>query len=72
MAKAKAEGTELPPLDTALLKEAQDLMEIGKWSILDPEGPLWFRGYANWPEDEASLAKVRAAGYSDARILTGG
>ena len=59
VAKAKAEGTELPPLDTVLLKEAQDLMEIGKWSLLDPEGPLWFRGYAQW-EEESTAPQVTA------------
>jgi hypothetical protein len=52
VAKAKAEGTELPPLNTALLKQAQDLLEIGKSSLLDPEGPLWFRGYAQWDEEK--------------------
>jgi Calcineurin-like phosphoesterase len=28
------------------------LQEIGKWAILDPNGPLWFRGYATWRSDE--------------------
>jgi Calcineurin-like phosphoesterase len=50
LAKAKAENTEPPALDRDLLKEAQELMEIGKWSLIDPEGPLWFRGYAQWDE----------------------
>jgi hypothetical protein len=27
------------------------MLDIGKWSLIDPEGPLWFRGYVNWPED---------------------
>ena len=50
VAKARAEGTELPPLDVALLREAQEILEIGKWSLVDPEGALWFRGYAQWDE----------------------
>jgi hypothetical protein len=54
VAKAKAEGTELPQLNLPLLKEAQDLLEIGKWSLLDPEGPLWFRGYAQWDEQKTA------------------
>jgi hypothetical protein len=54
LAKAKAENTEPPALDRDLLREAQELMEIGKWSLVDPEGPLWFRGYAQW--DEATTA----------------
>jgi hypothetical protein len=53
-AKAKAENTEPPALDLPFLKEAQEFMEIDKWSLIDPDGPLWFRGYAQW--DEATTA----------------
>jgi hypothetical protein len=51
LAAAKGEGKEQPSLDVPLLREAQDMLEITKWSLLDSEGPLWFRGYALWPED---------------------
>jgi hypothetical protein len=51
---AKADGQPPPPLDVPLLREAQDLMEVGKWSLIDPQGPLWFRGYAQWPETETA------------------
>jgi Calcineurin-like phosphoesterase len=54
LAKAKAEKADPPDLDLPLLKEAQDFMEIAGWSLIDPEGPLWFRGYAQW--DEATTA----------------
>jgi hypothetical protein len=30
------------------------LQEVGKWAILDPNGPLWFRGYATWRSDEGA------------------
>lgn len=56
---AKAEGTEPPRLDLPLLREAQGVLDIAKWSLVDPEGPLWFRGYANW--DEAATAPQVAA-----------
>ena len=52
IATAKLEGKEPPSLDLTLLKDAQNLLEIQKWSVIDPEGPLWFRGYATWPEDK--------------------
>ena len=42
-----------------LLREAQEILEIAKWSLIDPEGPLWFRGYATWPED-TTAAQVTA------------
>lgn len=28
----------------------QALLAVGKSSLFEPEGPLWFRGYATWPE----------------------
>jgi hypothetical protein len=51
---AKAEGSAPPALDVQILREAQELLEIGKWNIVDPEGPLWFRGYAQWDETSTS------------------
>jgi hypothetical protein len=51
LAAAKAAGNEPPPIDLPLLREAQEMMSIGTWSLLDPEGPLWFRGYALAAED---------------------
>jgi hypothetical protein len=54
LAAAKAEGQPPPELDIQTLREAQDLMEVAKWSVIDPEGPLWFRGYAQWEEATTS------------------
>jgi hypothetical protein len=51
LAAAKAEGTEPPALDVPLLREAQALLDLATWSLVDPEGPLWFRGYATWAEE---------------------
>jgi len=31
------------------------LLDIGRWSVLDPDGPLWFRGFAMWPPDEGAI-----------------
>lgn len=52
--QAKAEGQAPPSLDLPFLREAQALIDIDKWSLVEPEGPLWFRGYALW--DEATTA----------------
>ncbi len=54
---AKTEGTEPPAFDVPTLREAQAMLEIGKWSLIDPEGPLWYRGWATSPED-ATAAQV--------------
>lgn len=31
-----------------------DLLEIGDWSIIHEDGPVWFRGFASWTGDEAA------------------
>ena len=31
------------------------LMQIHDWSIVHPDGPLWFRGFATWPSDVGSV-----------------
>jgi hypothetical protein len=54
MAAAKAEGQPPPDLDVIVLRESQALMEVGTWSLVDPQGPLWFRGYAQWDETPTS------------------
>ena len=62
LAAAKAEGSAPPSLDVPTLREAQGLIDIAKWSLIDPEGPLWFRGYAAW--DEASTS-AQVTGFLD-------
>jgi hypothetical protein len=59
--KAKAEGTPLQELslDVPVLREAQELMNVGTWSLVDPEGPLWYRGHALAPEDATSADVLR-------------
>jgi hypothetical protein len=57
-AKATNEAPDLNTFDVPMLREAFDILKIGEWSILAGEGPLWFRGYANWPEDGMARAKV--------------
>jgi hypothetical protein len=71
LAAAKAEGTE-PNLDVPLLREAQEITNIASWNVIDAEGPLWFRGYALWPEDTTA---AQVTGFLDqmklARIVVG-
>lgn len=56
-AKTKDAPLDVNPVDVALWREAAEIVKIGEWSLLAPEGPLWFRGYAQWPEQETA-AKV--------------
>ena len=67
LAAAKAEQKELPPLDVAFLREAQEILNIPKWSVIEPEGPLWFRGWASWPEESTA---AQATAFLDQMKLT--
>ena len=42
--------------------QLQALLAVGKSSLFEPEGPLWFRGFAQWPEtQETSDTQVTPA-----------
>lgn len=45
-AKAAGNASALEGIDVALVKDAADLLDIGTWSLLKGDGPLWYRGYA--------------------------
>jgi hypothetical protein len=62
-AKVKNTAPDLTSFDVPLLREALEITKMGDWTLLAGEGPLWFRGYANWPDDAATAAKV--AGFLD-------
>ena len=48
------------------------MLNIGGWLAVHPEGPLWFRGYATWAEDEGTAHIVRLLDrYEAARFVVG-
>lgn len=73
-AAAKAEGKEPDrgKLNVALLMEAQDLMNVGTWAVVAPDGPLWYRGFATMPDDPAGgPVAALLARYGAKRFVTG-
>lgn len=72
IAAAKAGSAEEPTLDMPFLREAQEITGLSKWAVVEPEGPVWFRGYASWPEAETT-AQVHdfLDGLKVARIVIG-
>ena len=36
--------------------QLQALLAVGKSSLFEPEGPLWFRGFALWPETRQEIS----------------
>ncbi len=71
-AKLRGEPPDLTGLDIALVQEAAALTGIGEWSLLDGDGPLWYRGYALAEETalDAPLAGLLARWDVD-RIVVG-
>jgi hypothetical protein len=58
---AKAAGKPINELglDAPLLLEAQEVLKIAAWNVVDPEGPLWYRGFATDPEETSRAAVDR-------------
>ncbi len=54
---AQGIGAWLDPREEEFLRVAKALAEVSQWLSVHPDGPLWFRGYATWSEDEG-LAHV--------------
>ncbi len=52
-AREQGEPPDLSGVDLALVKEAAAITGLGEWSLLDGDGPLWYRGYAL--ADDATL-----------------
>ena len=52
-----APGRPAPSLtgkDREHLDILRDLQMIDSWSIINPKGPLWFRGFARWSEEDGN------------------
>lgn len=53
IAAAQAEGKEpdRSRLNVPLLLEAQEILKIDSWTVVDGEGALWYRGLSTLPDD---------------------
>ena len=53
-------------------KNLGDLLQIDKSALFDPEGPMWFRGFAMWPPEEgAAQIKGLLGRYGVSRFVVG-
>ena len=52
--EARAHGSRLSArdFDLVLLREAEELLRVHRWWSLAGQGPLWFRGYALWADEQ--------------------
>lgn len=74
IAAAKAAGTEpdRDKLNVPLLLEAQEILKIDSWVVVNPDGALWYRGLATETDDPAGgpFAALLAK-YGAKRFVTG-
>lgn len=60
-----------PALDGRGLRDALAIFEIHKRALLAPEGPMWFRGYATWPDSAEPMLTPLLARWRVDRLVTG-
>lgn len=74
IAAAQAEGKEpdRSRLNVPLLMEAQEILKIDAWTVVNPEGALWYRGLATETDDPSGgpFAALLAK-YGAIRFVTG-
>lgn len=52
------------------------LLQVHQWALFDPDGPMWFRGFATWPPEEGSaqietlLERYEIAGFVVGHTVT--
>ena len=61
------------PKDNALIQTLVALnRDVRTWSIIEEDGPVWFRGFARWDDDEGlPQARSLTERYGVARIVVG-
>jgi len=62
----------LGPLDNPDPLGLEGLLRSGTWALFDPNGPMWFRGFATWSaaEGPSQITKLRRR-YSVAHFVVG-
>jgi hypothetical protein len=74
IAAAQAEGKvpDRRKLNVPLLMEAQEILKIDSWVVVNPEGALWYRGLASEPDDpQGGPFAALLAKYGAKRFVTG-
>ena len=72
VADGRADEFTGPSLGPGDLRLVQDFLRIGSWYLLNPNGPLWFRGYATWKSEEgATRISAVLERHGVARVVVG-
>lgn len=60
-----------PVLNGDELREALAIVDVGTWSLFAVQGPLWIRGYAQWPDSDRDRVAALLAPYGAQRLVVG-
>jgi hypothetical protein len=81
-AAQSAAEPEREPILTGLNQRHLDVLQgvtrLGSWMVLNPNGPLWFRGYATWSSEQGApqigrlLEKYKARRFVVGHTIVGG
>jgi Calcineurin-like phosphoesterase len=67
-----AQSQILSDVDRKHIEVLQGVGRLGTWAVLNPNGPLWFRGYATWPSpDRAPDIEKLLKKYQARRFIIG-
>lgn len=72
--KAAAEGKSYEPTreEKQQVSTLAQFLEFPSWYSVNPEGPLWYRGYERWTEEEGpALAEAVLAKYGARAVVVG-
>ena len=67
----KASATTDPQSSSQHLRVLETFLAMGGWLTMSPHGPLWFRGYAEWHEEEgdSNIASLIQAFHATAFVV---
>jgi len=66
------EPVQITPEDRDYLRTILDLINSGAWSIISPDGPLWYRGFAQWTDEQGQALMGDLLGrFGASRIVVG-
>ncbi|MDA8016295.1 MAG: metallophosphoesterase [Thermoanaerobaculia bacterium] len=63
-------GTKI--FEAPALEDLAEFRRVGEWILADPDGPLWFRGYARWDDQEGAPRVEAILRLSNANAIISG
>lgn len=70
-ASQASRAAEPPTQDKQDLQLLEDFLSYPNWLSVHPEGPLWYRGFAEWKEEGAAQATKLLESYGVAHFVVG-